>query len=356
MKTSLLFAFLTSLILFISCKSSSEPEIPEGKFEWTSLSGSAAGMNDSLLNSGYRAADDLNFVNGILIARDGKICAEKYFNNYSSSSYQTVRSVSKSFLSAIIGIAVNKGLLSLDRKFVDLFPEYNNVSDYRFKNITLRHLLTMQSGIRGDEEFYMTFYMSSNWINTIANRELLFSPGSSFFYSTAGTHLISAMLTKATGMSTRAFAERHLLEPMGITVKNWARDPQGFYFGGNDMYFTLRDIALLGVLYLNNGRLGGEQIVPADWVNSSIVYNNPNSSYWGSISSIGYGYLWWSGNIKGHRGFFAIGHGGQYVFCVPEHNAVIAIFANPNGDWDTADIQERQINGIIADYLLPAIN
>ncbi len=355
MRIKLLYLLFPLLLAVISCKSSSEPETSQDSFQWESLPGNNTGLNDTLLNDGYRSADLLNYVNGILIVRDGKICAEKYFNDYTKSSYQTIRSVSKSFLSALIGIAVNKGMLNLETKFVDLFPEYNNVSDFRFKNITLRHLLTMQGGIRGDDEFYMTFYLSSNWINTIANRELLFSPGTSRFYSTAGTHLISAMLTKASGMSTREFAERYLLEPMGITVKDWARDPQGIYFGGNDMYFTLRDIALLGVLYLSNGSLGDRQIVPADWVNSSIVYNSSSSSAWGSLSSIGYGFLWWSGNIAGHRAFFALGHGGQYVLCIPEHNIVIATIADPYGDWDTADMQERQINGIIADYIIPAI-
>jgi len=355
MKIAITICLLITSLIFFSCKSSTEPDVQQSSFEWSYWITPDNGLNDSLITAGFDAAYNSAFVNAVVIVRNGKICREKYFNNYSNATSQTVRSVSKSFLSAMIGIAADKGMLNLDQKFVDFYPEYANASDSRFKNITLRHLLTMQSGIRGDEEFYMTFFGSSNWVSTIANSSLAFAPGSSKLYSTAGTHLVSAILTKATGMSSLDFGNKYLFEPMGLSIKSWARDPQGIYFGGNDMYFTARDIALLGVMYLNNGMLNGRQIVPASWVNSSLVYSSATGTPWGSISKIGYGYLWWSGEIAGHRAFFALGFGGQYILCIPEHNLVIAVLSYPEGDWNSADGQERAVNKIIADYFIPAV-
>ncbi len=353
MKKKIILLLILSLLL-ISCNNSTEPEV--SSYQWNFWLPSAAGLNESSINAGMNAALNTGFINGIVIVKNGKICAEKYFNGRSSSSYQTVRSVSKSFLSALIGIAVDKGMLNLDQKFVDYYPEYKTVPDQRFNNITLRHLLTMRSGIKGDEEIYFNFTSSGNWVSTIAHTTLAFEPGLQKLYSTAGTHLLSAVLTKVSGMSAREFADRNLLEPMGITLKNWLTDPQGIYFGGNDMYFTTRDIALLGILYMNKGMLNGRQIVPESWVNSSIVFNTSAAgTAWGKINYIGYGNLWWSGQLAGKKVFFALGHGGQYVMCVLELDLIIATTSYPDGDWDSADLQERKVNEIIADYFIPAV-
>jgi len=115
----------------------------------------------------------------------------------------------------------------------------------------------MRSGIKGDVEAYFTFTSSSNWIKKIIEMPLNFDPGSKAGYSTAGTHLVSGMLTKASGMSAMDFAKKHLFEPMGIEIKAWARDPQEICFGGNDMFFTTRNMAVLGLLYLNKSKLNG---------------------------------------------------------------------------------------------------
>lgn len=354
--SSLLILLLITIVL-PGCKSNSTSPENESLYEWSVITATEAGLNETLINEGMTAAQNTGFVNGIVIVKNGKICAERYFNGRDLNSYQSVRSVSKSFLSALIGIAVDKGLLNLDQKFVDFFPEYKTVPDQRFNNITLRHLLTMRSGIKGDEEIYFNFTGSSNWVSSIANTSLAFEPGTQKLYSTAGTHLISVILTKVTGMSSRAFCNANLLDPMKLAIKNWLTDPQGIYFGGNDMYFTTRDIAALGVLYMNKGNLNGRQIVPESWVNSSIVYNTTSAgTAWGSITKIGYGYLWWSGEIAGKQAFFALGHGGQYIMCIPALNMIIATTSYPDGDWSSADAQERRVNEIIAAYFIPSAN
>jgi len=313
-------------------------------------------MNSTMLNNAINAAAAKGFINSIVVIRNGKIAAEKHFKGRDANSYQSVKSVSKSFLSALVGIAISKGIMSLDQKMIDSFPEYQEfVTDTNVNNITLRHLLTMRSGVKGDEEFYSVFTNSSNWIKTIIQSSLNFTPGTRSQYSTASTHLISGMLTKSSGMSTMDFAKINLFDPMGIVINDWARDPQGIYFGGNNMIMTTRNMAVLGLLYLNKGRLNGGQIVPEEWVNNSLVYSGSVGGTWGSLSEIGYGYLWWLGKVSGKNIFTAIGHGGQFVLCVPDYNLIAAVNSDPFVDWNEADEQERAALQIITDYVIPAV-
>jgi CubicO group peptidase (beta-lactamase class C family) len=302
----------------------------------------------------YAAGND-GSINSLIVIRNGKIAAEKYFNGRDVNSYQTVRSVSKSFLSAMIGIAIDKGYLRLTDKLMDYFPEFKSlVTDSRVNNITLENLLTMRSGIKGDEEIYSVFTNSTNWIETILKQQLKFEPGTSRLYTTAGTHLISGILSKVTHMSSYEFAKKYLIDPLGIVIKDWSRDPQGIYFGGNEMFFTTRNIAVLGLLYMNKGKLNDQQIVPEEWVNKSLLYHSIFNSSWGSLSNGGYGYLWWLGQVAGQKVFFALGHGGQYIVCIPNLNMIIAATSNPYYNWTEADIHERTVLQIISDYIIPS--
>jgi len=356
MKPFFLFFVLTTSYLFLSCSDINNTEEPTIGYAWQSTFPEAVGMNSLMLGSAVNSASAKGFINSIIVIRNGKIAAEKHFNGRNANSYQSIKSVSKSFLSALIGIAVSKGIMSLDQKMIDSFPEYRAfVTDTNINSITLRHLLTMRSGIKGDEEFYSAFTNSSNWIKTIIQSRLNFAPGTGSLYSTASTHLVSGMLTKASGMSTMDFAKANLFDPMGIVINDWARDPQGIYFGGNNMIMTTRNMAVLGLLYLNKGKLNGRQIVPEEWVNNSLVYSGGVGGTWGSFSEIGYGYMWWLGKVSGKNIFTAIGHGGQFVLCVPDYNLIAAINSNPLVDWNDADEQERAALQIIADYVIPAV-
>lgn len=357
MKRELLYLsiILTALGVLNSCVNQAE-EVSPGGFYLEVSNPAKLGLNETMISTALTEAGNKGFINSMLIIRNGKIAAEKYYNGGNVNSYQTVRSVSKSFLSALLGIAVDKGILRIDQKMIEFFPEYNSSNiDSRIKDITLEHLLTMKGGIKGDVEAYFTFTLSSNWIKTIIELPLDFVPGSKTQYSTAGTHLISGVLSKASGMSTFDFAKKYLFEPSGIVIKEWTRDPQGIYFGGNDMFFTTRNMAALGLIYLNNGKLNGQQIVPEAWVKSSLLYSGGSTGVWGSLSKAGYGYLWWLGELAGQKIFFALGYGGQYIICVPDLNMIIAATSNPYIDWGISDENERKVLQIISDYIIPSI-
>lgn len=353
------YSFLSIIILssfLFSC--STDPEDDNYKsFEWQISNPEEQSLNSSMLEEGFAQAELKGYIYSFVIVRNGKIASEKYFHGRNSSSYQTIRSVSKSFLSALLGIAMEKGILQLDQKVVDFFPEYKSyITDYRFNNITIDHLVKMRSGIQGDEEFYSTFTNSSNWVREILSSWLSFDSGTRMQYTTAGTHLLAVILARASGKTALEFGNENFFGYCNFEVRDWMQDPQGNYFGGNNIHLTTRDMAVLGLIYLNNGRLNGRQIVPEDWVERSVVtYSGTGSSWWGQMTKIGYGYLWWLGEVNGYKIFTAIGHGGQFIFCIPSLNMIIAVQSYPNGNWDSADEQERGVIDIIADYILPAV-
>ena len=353
-KVSIVFISIAFLVLSSCNDEPTAPEIPS--YNWQISSPEELGLNSSLLNTAVSQASAQGFINSLIVIRDGKIAIEKYFNGRNKESFQTVRSVSKSFLSALVGIAVNKGILQLDQKMINSFPEYkSSVTDTNINSITLKHLITMRSGIKGDEEFYFTFTESSNWIKTIIQSQLEFQPGTKALYATAGTHLVSGILTRASGISTKLFAERYLFNNMGIDVNDWVRDPQGVYFGGNDMFFTTRNMAVIGLLYLNNGNLNGKQILSSEWVNNTLQYSGGSNIVWGRLTEGGYGYMWWLGKVSGKKVYFALGHGGQYVLCVPDYNLIAAVTSDPYVDWTTADNHERIVLQIIAEFIIPSV-
>jgi CubicO group peptidase (beta-lactamase class C family) len=137
-------------------------------------------------------------------------------------------------------------------------------------------------------------------------------------YSTGNTHVLSAMLTKATGRSTWQFAQDTLARPLGFTLAPWPRDPQGVYFGGNDMVMTPRQMVAFGELYLNHGRAKGVQLVPETWVETSFVPRGRSD-----ISERLYGYGWWIREIAGEQGYYAWGFGGQFIYLVPSLELVV---------------------------------
>jgi CubicO group peptidase (beta-lactamase class C family) len=137
-------------------------------------------------------------------------------------------------------------------------------------------------------------------------------------YSTGNTHLLSAILTKASGSSTWQFAQEVLARPLGFTLPRWPQDPQGIFFGGNDMLLTPRQMLAFGELYLNDGRLQGKPIVPERWIERSFIPRGASR-----ISGQRYGYGWWMRELAGHQAYFAWGFGGQYIILVPALDLVV---------------------------------
>lgn len=273
------------------------------------------------LDDAVKAAGELPRLNSLLVSRHGTLLVEQYFNGARATRPANVKSVSKSIISALVGIAIERRQLAGVREpIASFFPDLQKVADPRKQQITIEDLLTMRSGLEStSSRNYGAWVLSRNWVQFALNRPMLANPGTVMEYSTGNTHLLSAILTRATGTSTWQFAQKALADPLGFTLPQWPRDPQGIYFGGNDMLLTPRQMVAFGTIYLNHGRVGGVQVVPSAWVDASLV---PRSrSHW---SGQEYGYGWWIRDIAGHRSFHAWGYGGQFIFVVPDLDLVVA--------------------------------
>jgi len=350
--------FLILVVIFIvlninNCKVKNESPVDK----YNLGNSDKLGMDSEILAEGFQKADDSGFVFSIIIEKGGALAGEYYFDGYTEKSFFNIKSVSKSILSALVGIAFNKGfILDLDQKIIDILPEYKEfITDIRFNNITIRHLLTMRGGFDGDRNIFSKIFDSSNPLKAIFSESLIYEPGTSMVYSTPQTHLLACSLARLINSDLKEFADQYLFNPLGISVDLWEKDPQGNYIGGNNMFFQTKELALFGNLYVNNGKFNNIQIIPEYWVKNSLKNSLENAdSSWGALHSIGYGNLWWLGIISGYDIFTAIGYGGQFVLYIPELELLIITNSISDLGWDTADSHERFILDIIRDYIIPS--
>ena len=224
-------------------------------------------------------------------------------------------------ISALVGIAIAKGhIKSADQPVADFFPELMRDPAAGKRRITIEDLVTMRSGLASTSgRGYGAWVTSKNWVRYVLARPLEDEPGTRVEYSTGTTHLLSAILTKATRQSTWQFAQAELAKPLGFSLAQWPTDPQGIYFGGNDMLMTPKQMVSFGELYLNDGRVGDRQIVPKAWVEKAD--DGVGRSRWGSDREYGHGF--WIREFGGVKSYYAWGYGGQFIFIVPSKQLVI---------------------------------
>jgi len=284
----------------------------------------------------------------------GRVVAEARWVG-SQTTLDDVRSVTKSVTSTLVGIAIDHGFIaSIDDRMVNYLPPSLIPADPAKDAITLRHLLTMTSGLQWDESTDLyAWAVDSDPARFILDRPLVTTPGSRFNYSTAASHLLSVVLRQATGLDPLAFADAYLLNPLGITDRGWLRDRQGRPFGSFGLQLRTEDLAKLGILFLDLGRWNGQAVVPAAWVHDALSVHISGFSHYGPLTDIGYGHLWWLADAAGRRAFIAWGWGGQFVFCAPARNLVVATTARWEVPEDTANRQETAILEVIVNRLLP---
>jgi CubicO group peptidase (beta-lactamase class C family) len=272
-----------------------------------------------VLDPAIKAATELPRLHSLLVSRRGELILERYFNGRRAATSSNIKSVSKSLISALVGIASDRKLLDVKQPIGRYFPDAFVAADGPKRAITIEDLLTMRSGLEStSNRNYGAWVQSRNWVRHALARPLIATPGSEMIYSTGNTHLLSAILAKATGRSTWQFAQEGLAKPLGFTLAQWPRDPQGIYFGGNDMLMTPRQMLAFGELYLNDGRVGGRQVVSENFVEESFVPRGRSR-----ISGREYGYGWWIRDMAGRRAHYAWGFGGQYIILVPSLDLVV---------------------------------
>lgn len=268
-----------------------------------------------------REAAQLPRLHSILVSRSGTTIFERYFNGAGPARPANIKSASKSIISALVGIAIDRKLIADVRQPIGPFFDTVLTGDAanEKRRITIENLLTMQSGLQStSNRNYGAWVQSPNWVRYALLRPLESLPGTRMAYSTGNTHLLSAILTNVTGTSTWQFAQDAIARPLGFSLPRWPQDPQGIYFGGNDMLLTPRQMLAFGELYRNHGSINGRQIVPAAWIETSLVPRTRSN-----FSEQLYGYGWWLREMAGLETFFAWGFGGQFIIVVPRIDTVV---------------------------------
>jgi len=269
-------------------------------------------------------------VEAVMLYQNGEILLNHRFVPHCS---RLIYSHTKSFVATAAGMAVDEGKLQLDSRFMDFFPDYAPmVTDKRVFEITLRNLLTMSSGF-GD-----AFLMSSNrrkgegfpdYVAYMVQKPLVATPGTTFLYSNADTHLAGCMVEKAVGEPLIVYLYRKLFSKIGMSYPAWECDPTGTAFGGSGMYLPIEEMIKLGILYLHDGVWNGERLLSHEWVTmaGSKQIDTGNPEPWHS----GYGFQFWM--IPQQPGAFRCdGLYGQYSLILPKDQAVVAIQSNEQND------------------------
>ncbi len=254
------------------------------------------------------------------LVRDGKLVIEHYQNGTAPESYVNVASVTKSVLALVVGIALDWHVFeSVDQPLTDFFPELQEPDvDPASRLLTLRHLLSMSAGWQGSP----TDIPPARATDAL-RRKVVRTPGESFLYDNASSHLIGIALSRASGVSLEAFAERHLFRPLGITQYIWGKDDDGYTQGWHLLYLRLLDALKIGQLVLDLGQWQGHSVVSEAWIHEMLVQRNAG----GSHSNIPYGYQWYVHHTpdRQHRAVMAMGYGGQFIYLVPALRLAIAI-------------------------------
>jgi CubicO group peptidase (beta-lactamase class C family) len=280
-------------------------------------------------------------LHSVLLVREGCVVFERYYLPYTADSQQEIFSVTKSISSALIGIALDQGLIvGTGVPLVELMPEYTATFDtIEKRTMTLEHVLTMQSGLtwREDRENFNQLYRENNWLTAMLRRPLVEAPGGQFRYCSGCSHILTGLLEQISS-DAQSYAERYLFAPLGILDYTWESDPQGIPIGGWGIHMKPRDMAKFGLLFLQKGRWNSEQLISPEWVQHATA---------GQIGTGGdryYGYHWWS--IENSPNFFALGLNSQLIYIAPEQDLVVVITA--------AMPDSGPIFGLIEQYVLPS--
>ncbi len=327
--------------------------------EWQEKSPESQGLDiKRLVTLSAHLRNEQKRIRSIVIVRNEALVYEYYRDGVSRIDLHDVASVTKSVVGALMGIALHEGRVrSVDQPISDFFPEaLAPTVDPRMKEITLKHLLTLTSGLEtepSESRDYSVFYrqfLNRDWMSFAMNRPVRHDPGSTWYYSNVDVHLVSVAIARQHQMPIDEYAKSALFRPLGITQFSWAGNQAGEPDGAAGLKLTPRDMAKLGQLYLQAGEWRGKRLLSAAYVADSTrqqaALPSPNQ---------GYGYLWRTAPTPGHDApaYFAVGYGGQYVYVVPKLRLVV-VAASERFDADS-ERGAALTGAVIRNFVLPAI-
>lgn len=305
--------------------------------DWEVSTPEEQGLDPKLVAELYYNAAELETLYGLLVVKNGYLIAEGYFNEGSVDQLSNRQSVTKSYTSALVGIALDQGCLSsVDQKMIDFFPEFaDQITDPRKEQITIRLLLQMRAGYPDEEltpPYLDILYFIDNWhwVPHVVDFPLVSDPGTKFGYSNLTSHLLGIIVARACDTDLKAFAQEYLFTPIDAEVGNWYADGDNYNFGCIGIFVTARDMAKFGMLYLNDGEHQGIQVISSNWVRDSLQsYSEGFRNSYGSFRDLGYGYQWWSGRVGDRYFKYASGHGANYIILLDDLDMIIVTTADP---------------------------
>ncbi len=310
----------------------------------------AEGISSSAVLNFIKAVEQhthpLDAMQGFMLLRHGNVVAEGWWAPYSHQFQHSMYSLSKSFTSTAIGLAVNEGRLSVHDPVLKFFPDDvpSNPSE-NLKSMRVRHLLSMNTGHKEDTTRHVFGGKDDNWTRAFLSLPVEYQPGTWFVYNTAASYMLSAIITKLTGESLLDYLRPRLLDPLGIENPTWEIDPRGINVGGTGLHIKTEDIARFGQMYLQKGMWQGQRLVPEQWIDEATKSTSDNSNTQTNPDwSVGYGYQFWRCRHNAYRGDGAF---GQYCIVMPEQDAVLTMISG---------VQDMQIvMNKVWEHLLPAM-
>lgn len=304
--------------------------------DWEESTPEKQGLDPDLLARFYYDAAQLDTLYSVLVIKDGYLISEQYFNEGSVEQKALMQSVSKSYFSAFVPVAIEQGCIpGIDARLVDYFPEMaDQITDPRKNQITVEDILQMRSGYPDEEtdQAYMDALYWGLYPPLIEAFPLRCDPGTCFNYSNVSYSLLAILLSRACDTDLKVLAQENLFGPMDMELGTWTTDREGNYIGSGGMHTTARDAARFGQVFLDGGQYKGSQVVSSEWVEDSLTSYSENAKNYGMslvFKDLGYGYGWWTARV-GDRDFsFAWGHGGQYIVLLEDLDMVIVTTADP---------------------------
>lgn len=323
---------------------------------WETANPGAAGIDGGLLEQADAAARAIPRMRSLLVVRHGRLVHEAYYGDRDRDTRADSRSVTKSIVSTLVGIAIDRGVLTLDQSIGDLLtsPDFDLRADQRA--ITVQHLLTMTGGWEWSESGsagYGEWIASEDHVRYLLDRPLSDVPGSRFNYNSAAVFLLGIVLAEAVDQPLEAWADEVLFAPLGIEAV-WESLPERHTNAGSGIDLTPRDLARIGQLMLQQGRSGDQALVSSEWVTAATVRHHSWTRSAGPIGRASYGLLWWIDTDR--NAFFAWGYGGQFIFVVPS----LALVVVANTEWgglsqDTGGSNlSHQVLDVIVNHVLDA--
>jgi CubicO group peptidase (beta-lactamase class C family) len=299
------------------------------------------GVSSAAVLTFIQEADrQVNTMHSFMLVRHGRVVAEAWWKPEAPDKPHVMHSLSKSFTSTAVGLAVGEGKLSVDDPVLKFFPnEAPPEPSAKLKAMRVRDLLTMTTGHQTEPKFSS----ETPWVRTFLAHPVEHKPGTHFLYDTPGSYMLSAIVTKVTGQRVLDYLRPRLFEPLGIENPEWGTSPQGISQGGFGLKLRTEDIAKFGLLYLQQGMWKEKQLVPATWVGQATSKQVSNGSDPERDWDQGYGFQFWRCRHGAYRGD---GKDGQFCVVLPDQGAVIAMTA------ESRDMQ-AQLN-LVWDSLLPA--